>query len=317
MSLGIPEASPEHVVAVVDFAAMSDSVDAGFCAELADISEDHAARALEAARLLGLLAEGGSGSFRLNGLTAVLLGTGTRDQKRQIFRTHLEQFKPFEFVAARLLQGFDLHEACRQAKVRFELEPRPAVIRDVFERWGRFAGTFVGDPLVVEQSEGIDSPLASVIDKIGEDTAAAAEFISDELGPSLYIGLPEAIRNNLVRGAKKLAAKEEPRSVVQPLGIAFEDFLREVAEEVGVDVSGRNGIIQVGQELQAQGALAAKHLGFVHLIGHMRSAAEHGIDQKEQENWQITAKAVEVLLSAVLSAMRSISAYVRDQRLEL
>jgi hypothetical protein len=318
MPLGIPEASPEHVVAVVDFAAMKEPIDARACAALADISEDHARRALEAAVLLGLLEPGSAGTYAMSGLTGRLLASGSRDQKRQIFRAHLEEFPPFAFVKTRLLQGFELHEACRQAKIALDLEPRPAVLRDLFDRWGRFSGSFVGEPLEIERSEGIDSPLARVIDRLTDDTAAAVELLSDELGPALYLALPEIVRDNLILGVKKLARGEEPRSVAQPLGIAFEDYLREVvATETGTDVAAKNGIIQVGDELRAKEGIAGKQLGFIHMIGHLRTAAEHGIDQRESEEWQITAKAVELLFSAVLSGIRSITAYVRDQRLEL
>jgi hypothetical protein len=138
MPVDLPEAAPEHIVAVTEFAVMRGTVDATACAAFADVTVDHAARALAASTLLGLLRPEGE-AFAPAGVTTELLAAGSLDQKRQIFRTHLERFEPFAYVRMRLIQGFDFLEACREAKVRFELTPTPAVVRDVFSRWGGYA----------------------------------------------------------------------------------------------------------------------------------------------------------------------------------
>src|SRR6266487_4615227 len=120
MSIELPEAAPEHIVAVTEYAVMRGEVDAGACAAFVDVTGDHAARALAAATLLGLLSQSGNG-FTPAGVTAKLLAEGSLDQKRQIFRTHLERLEPFAYVRTRLTQGFDFLEACREAKVHFDL----------------------------------------------------------------------------------------------------------------------------------------------------------------------------------------------------
>src|SRR5258708_564741 len=97
MSIDLPEASPEHIIAVVDYAVMKPGADASACAAFADITEDHARRALDAAVLLELL-QPTTGGYRSAGVTAELLSQGSLDQKRQMFRTHLERFEPFAYV---------------------------------------------------------------------------------------------------------------------------------------------------------------------------------------------------------------------------
>lgn len=316
MPIDLPEATPEHIVAVIDYAVMKPGVDASECASFADITEDHAARALDAAVLLGLLVSK-SGGYRSTGMTADLLAQGSIDQKRQVFRTHLERFEPFAYVRSRMIQGFDLAQACREARTRFDISDTPAVIRDMFARWGSFARSFVGDPPEVDTSHGIDAPVATVIDAILDEAAAAEEVLSDELGPRVYVELDQGVRDNLLAGIRKFRDREDPRSIAQPIGIAFEDYLRGVAGRHGIDVSSKNGIVQVGDALRAQQRITRKHLGLVHAIGALRTAAEHGIDQDEGKEWSISAQAVRLLLGASVLAVKSISAYDGRSELEL
>ena len=230
-------------------------------------------------------------------------------------RTHLERFEPFAYVRTRLIQGFDFLGACREAKVHFELTPTPAVVRDVFARWGGYARSFTGDPPEVDTSHGIDAPVASVIDAILDEGASVEEILSDELGPHLYVELDHGVRDNLLSGLRRFRERQEPRSVAQPLGIAFEDFLRGVADKHGVDVSTKNGIGQVADALRGHGKIAKKHLGLAQSINAIRIASEHGIDQDENKEWQLTAQGVRLLIALVALSIKSISAY--ETRAEL
>lgn len=317
MALDIPEASPQNIVAVVDYVVMEPEADVAACAAFADISTDHASAALAAAALLELIEARSAGGYSPAGWTTELLANGSTDQKRQIFRAHLERFEPFAYVRLRMLQGFDILQACREAKARFDLEPAPAVIRDVFSGWGVFARSFVGDPPGPDTSSGIDSPLATVIDPILDAGATAEEFVSDALTPALYVALDQGVRDNLLLGVRRFLAKEEARSVGQPLGIAFEDFLRGVADQHGVDVSSKNGITEVGTELRSKRKIAKKHLGLIQAIGSIRIAIEHGIDSDEGKEWQITTQGVRLLISTAMLAVKSISSYGARGDLEM
>jgi hypothetical protein len=309
MALGIPEASPQNIVNVVDYVMMEPSADAAACARFADISEEHAKAALAAAELLGLIKARTGGRYAGADWTTELFAEGSTDQKRQILRMHLERFEPFAYLRLRMLQGFDVLQACREAKERFDLEPQPAVIRDILTSWGTFARSLLGDPPAPDTSSGIDSPLAAVIDPILDAKTTAAEFVSDSLSPAFYFGLDQGVRDNLVRGVQRLVERQEPRSVGQPLGIAFEDFLRGIAAQHQINVANKNGIGQVGSELRSNGKVTKKHLGLIQAIGALRIAIEHGIDSDENKEWQITVNGLRLLVSSVMLAIRSISAY--------
>jgi hypothetical protein len=309
MALDIPEASPQNIVSAVDYVMMEPKADAAACAQFADISTNHATNALAAAELLGFIKAKSGGGFSPQGWTTELFAGGSIDQKRQIFRMHLERFEPFAYVRLRMLQGFDVLQACREAKDRFDLTPAPAVIRDAFTGWGVFARSFVGDPPSPDTSSGIDSPLAAVIDPILDAGATAQEFVSDALTPALYVALDQGVRDKLLLGVMRFLNREEARSVGQPLGIAFEDFLRGIAEQHSVDVSTKTGIGQVGDELRSHSKVTRRHLGLIQAIGSIRIAVEHGIDSDEGAAWQITAQGQRLLISAIMLAVKSISAY--------
>jgi hypothetical protein len=317
VALEIPEASPQNIVAVVDYVIMEPKADAAACATFADVSPEHAKAALAAAELLGLIESKSGGSYFPADWTTELLAHGSTDQKRQIFRARLERFEPFAYVRLRVLQGFDILQACREAKTRFDLAPAPAVIRDVFSGWAVFARSFVGDPPAPDTSSGIDSPLAAVIDPILDAGATAEEFVSDSLTAAVYVGLDQSVRDKLLLGVRRFLAREEPRSIGQPLGIAFEDFLRGVASVHGIDVSRKNGITEVGTELRKHAKVTKKHLGLIQTVGAIRIAIEHGIDSDEGKGWQITVQGLRLLISTTMLAIKSISSYGASGDLDL
>jgi len=317
MALEIPEASAQNIVAVVDYVAMNPKADAAASAAFADISEAHAKSALAAAELLGLIRARPASGYQAADWTAELMAEGSTEQKRQIFRAHLERFEPFSYVRRRILQGFDIGQACREAKTLFDLDPAPAVIRDVFLGWGVYARSLVGDPPAPDTSMGIDSPLATVIDPILDAGAAAEEFVSDALSPRLLVALDQGVRDNLILGVRRFAAREEGRSVGQPLGIALEDFLRAIAHKHGIDVSKKNGIGQVADELRAEGKITKKHLGLLQSANAIRIAVEHGEDADEGRAWQITAQGLRLLISTTMLAIKSVSSYAERGDLDL
>lgn len=309
MALDIPEASAQTIVAVVDYVVMQPDASIEECATFADISSAHAAVALAAAEVLALIKAKPGGGYEPADWTIKLLAEGSIEQKRQIFRAHLERFEPFAYARLRMLQGFDVGQACREAKAMFDLTPAPAVIRDVFSGWGVFARSFVGDPPAPDTSSGIDSPLAAVIDPILDAGATAEEFVSDALSPALLVALDQGVRDKLMLGVRRFFAREESRSVGQPLGIALEDFLRGIARKHGVDVSTKNGIGQVGTELRTQRKIAKRHLGLIESANSIRIAIEHGEDADEGKDWQITPQGLRLLISTTMLAIKSISSY--------
>ena len=316
MALAIPDASGSNIVAMVDLVVMSPGATAADCAAFADIPETRASDALAAAELLGLLRPDGQG-YAQTDWRAEVLAAGSVDQKRQIFRAQLERFEPYVYVRLRMIQGFDILQACREARARFALENQPAVIRDIFLNWGLHARSLVGDPPGPDTSAGIDSPLAAVIDPILDAGNAVEEFVSDALTPALYVGLDQGVRDNLLLGVRRFLNQEEPRSVGQPLGIAFEDYLRSVAGAAGVDVSTKNGITEVGIELRSQHLIAKKHIALVQAVGAIRIAIEHGIDADEGHEWQITTQGLRLLVATVMLGIKSISSYVDHHALDM
>ena len=179
----------------------------------------------------------------------------------------------------------------------------------MFSGWAVFARSFVGDPPAPDTSSGIDSPLAAVIDPVLDAGATAEEFVSDALGAAVYVGLDQGVRDKLLLGVRRFMAQEEARSIGQPLGIAFEDFLRGIASQHGIDVSGRNGITEVGSALRGEGKVTKRHLGLIQAVGAVRIAIEHGIDSDEGKGWQITAQGLRLLISTTMLAVKSVSAY--------
>jgi hypothetical protein len=88
---------------------------------------------------------------------------------------------------------------------------------------------------------------------------------------------------------------------------ACENFLVKLAADQSppVDLSTKTGIIQKAMALKASGALAGKHMGYLDYLGHLRNAADHGIDPDVNADWDVTPEAAKLGVFILLAAIKS------------
>jgi hypothetical protein len=104
--------------------------------------------------------------------------------------------------------------------------------------------------------------------------------------------------------------QEDPRGSIEDMGKAFEDFVRRLGTEKGIDMSKCNGIGQCAQVLKANNLIVQKHLEICQHVNAFRLAAAHSKEKDTLESWYINPDAaIEAILTA-LTAIRSIFTYV-------
>ncbi len=258
-------------------------------AQYVDNTEDAARNALQMAVDLGLLRDLGA-SFDVSSALCAFARTPDAKTKAAVVRVALEAYEPFLRFRERLLEGFSVDRAAQQASALLSLAATRTQISDTLVSLRTFAGAIAslggGQYRVIPLVE--DAPLVVLATSAG-DEAAAEGLIRQRLGT-----LPPGSlsRDDVVLPLAKalLRAKAgDGDGAVLDAGNAVESFLAEYGPRVGVNLATKTGINSKVNELRTNNKLPSKLVGMNGYLGHLRNAADHGVDPDIGSTWSIGA----------------------------
>jgi len=270
--------------AVVHRAAIS----ARFAAEFRDLTLDQATAGLELAVDLGLLRKTGN-DFEAWSPLCRYLGFNNQTVRSSAVRVVLESYEPFVLFRDRLAAAVDASDAAQQVKMTLDLVAHREDIKDTLVSLGTYCqaidigggghykvkATAFEDALaaLAAACADIDGAEAAIRDLVGNDVEAVAD--RDNVIVPLADGL--------------IAARDgDGRGAVVNAGNAVESYLEAMAGRVGVNVAGAHGINAKLDRFHAQSQVIPNKLIFVgKYLGHVRNAADHGIDQDVAAAWTI------------------------------
>jgi hypothetical protein len=324
--LSSPEPTAEQIVQATEAAyLLNEQADLGSVAGFMslDVAAEYQRRqvehALMAAESLRLAIRRGRRGYVFSPLSPLIVKGGSED-KRALFRVHLEQYEPFRLFIGRLMAGNQPAQAARQVCAVYSFADDPAVAWRAFESWGTYAGSLVrgeDGQFAPAGPPGSSDSLRQRLDVLYHQEQDARQFILEHLGQEAFEFIEGDVREALSDAIVMLTNNNEPAHIVLRVSNTYENFLRLVGYR-RVDLHDANGIIQIGNRLKGRRLIAQKHLGAVQLIGNIRNAIEHGGDPDEaNQPWQITPLTVRLMILAVLSSIHSIALYSRRRTLEL
>lgn len=251
---------------------------------------------------------------------APLIVSGRNEDKRALFKVHLEQYAPFILFVERLRAGARPRQAALQVCAVHEFADDPVVAWRAFESWGTYSGSLVraedGRYVPSDPAWRVES-LRQSLDVLSDQKHDARQFIRESLGREAFSFIEGRVREALADTIVMLANDSEPASIILLLSNTYEDFLRLVGYR-RVNLQNASGIIQIGNQLRGRRLIAQKHLGAIQLIGHIRNAAEHGGDPDEENRpWEVSLATVRLMVLAALSSIRSVVLYRESETLEL
>ena len=194
-------------------------------------------------------------------------------------------------------------------------------IQWIFRNWGSFAGIFKEKRGVFEFSDNIQQPTPP---KIVELT----EILNNELKSKIWIKnvigdafkyLSEGEFNTLVKSM--LEFEKDSRNSIRNAGEILEDFLRILAKIRNIDMSKRNGIFEIAEELRKNKVIASKHVGILkglqifldrdifNGLSAFRNMSHHGIDKKEEKKWELSSELALTYIIQVILCIKSLYFY--------
>ena len=292
MPVDINRTTADHVIGATDAALQKpDGVDVQLVANFLDITNESARSALLMAEQLSLLKQDQPGTYVVSSPCAIYLNTSSREVKAAVLRFVLEQYKPYSTFKFRLnITTGVVTQAAVETRAIHNISAHRDVIVATFVELGTYSKSLSSQGAgLYLASEGDEVEYLSVLDSVLQDRENA------ELAVRRRIGLensrwadPENVISHLVTAYQRLSTvKEDPKPPIVHAGNAVESFLAQLGQHFGVDLQRANGINAKADRIATSGNLTTKHKFVCKYLGHIRNAADHGVDADIGSAWDI------------------------------
>ena len=311
MPFEIYRTTAEQIIGATDAALQSlNGVDAQTISLFLDTTPEFAREALKMAVQLGLLTEQNQDVFVAASPCSKYLVTSLREEKAAVFRFVLEQYRPFSVFKHRLdLATGVVGEAATQTKALCAVAAHRDVLASTLINLGTYASalTSQGAGLYLA-SEGRNTEFLRVMDSVMADRQNTELFISRRLerDAAEWIDRNDVLDNLITAYQRLKAVGEDARAPIVHAGNAFESFLLQLAAHYHTNIENAPGINAKAERLRQANHLSTKHMNMVKYLGHIRNAADHGVDTEVGQQWSIRESTAVEYVHVALSAIRDL-----------
>jgi hypothetical protein len=280
-------ATAEQVVAAVEaIVSTRQSAKAEFVASFSDITEAQAGSALELATDLGFLALDGA-KYTVASPLCRFLVTPSQMEKAAVLRVLLESYEPFVVFRERLVATGSAPTAAQQTKVTLDLNAHREEIKDTLLSLGTYSHALITEG-GGRYSQSAAPPANTLEDLMAaaQNAAAAEGRVRQQIGAEAAAAVSRDEVLVPLSEAWLRAAGADGRGAVVEAGNAVESFLTALAGRTGTNITGANGINAKLDKFQAA-ILPKKLVNVGKYLGHVRNAADHGVDPEVGAAWSI------------------------------
>lgn len=303
-------ATAEQVVAVVEAVVVAGApTKPEFVADFSDLPQPQAEEALKLSIDLGLLTHNAGRYVPSNPLCRFLV-TPNQMQKAAVLRVLLESYKPFVVFRERLVATTLASNAAQQTKVALDLNAHRENIKDTLVSLGTYSHALITEGGGRYRPE--TNPTENLLEIVAQgcqDAAAAEARIRQQVGvdAAALISRDDVIVP--LADALLRARGGDGRGAVLAAGNAVESYLEAYAGRRNVAVAGATGINAKIDRL-SQGNVMPRKLAFSgKYLGHIRNAADHGVDTDVGASWTIRGNTGTEYVFVACSFIAGVTAY--------
>lgn len=313
MAYMILPTTAELIISVTDAVILysnsdvTDSVVSNFL----DIPIPAATNALEMSCELNLLSKHPqNNNYKIDNKFAKYIVTNNQRQKAVIFRLFLEEYPPFIFFKSRLSLTGSVDAAAEQTKSYYSLQTHREEIKSTLINLGQYTKSIISEGAglyTLSGNNSIDEITIPIIDDIIDNIELAKNFIIQYLGDEIvsFVQNSDSIINLSNSRVSLNNVSTDPRTPIVHAGNAVESFLFLIGNHVSISMNGANGINAKVEKLKQSGKISTKQYNISKYIGHLRNAADHGIDAEIQGEWIITPETSKIYLSVCLNFIKN------------
>jgi hypothetical protein len=277
----------EQVVQAIEAVVVSGArADADVVSLFCDIPKGQAEAALHLAVDLGLLVQHG-GNFQTVGPLCRFLVTPNPAQRAAVIRVALESYEPFIVFRQRLEATDDASLAAQQTKHLLDLDKHREQVKETLVSLGTYS-----DALVTERGGRVAPQPASAPNAIqvlglsAGDHAAAQGLIRTQIGVEAARTVSHTEVIAPLASALIKANNGDARGAVVEAGNAVESYLAALAATPpAVALTGATGINSKLEKFHQARRLPGKLVFVGKHLGHVRNAADHGVDAEIGTSW--------------------------------
>ncbi|MFW9803811.1 MAG: hypothetical protein ACFFFC_14210 [Candidatus Thorarchaeota archaeon] len=286
----------------------NDGIDKKKVVQYVGISPAYAQRALTCAVQLGIMKKEGQVYRTVDEASKV--SRASKDQWPTLFGSFLVRYPPFVLFVAQVGRGDSVDAAARKIAAVYDFSLDATKTRRVLVGWGTYSNLFDekddGSLVIRANVDTLDAETVRELLKATTSELNARVYITNRIGDDAFVYLGNSVKFFVSAILKHL---DDPRNSVEDAGKGFEDYLRLLCTDHGIDTSKINGIGGLTQVLFNKNHILDKHRDISYGINAIRIASAHGIDKKKHELWSINAEcAIETTLLG-LTMIRSIYQY--------
>ena len=306
----IPLTTAEDIIAVTDAVlARAECSNLDFVCEFADISETQAQNALHMAQELNLIEKDlsqnlySSDSF----LGRLLVSSRNDNHKAAIMRLIIEQYDPYITFKTRYAFTETLDLASKQVKVLYSMTANYKDIKNTIISIATYAMAMINDGASCYKFNNDDVSYIEIVELALKFKANDDNALKQQLGEKIYSYLDRTnVFNPLSDAYSKIQnVNEEAKAIILYAGNAFESFLQQIANEHSISLSGKSGIMQKTDALNA--VISKKHRGLISYVGQVRNAADHGADVDEGgKTWEVSEETAYTYPIIIASLIKNI-----------
>lgn len=312
----------EQVVSAVEAVVVAHRpVDAAFVASFADFSLQQATSALELAEHMGLVEKsGGTQGFVPRSPLARYLNSSNQAQRATVLRVTLEQYEPFVVFRERLPHAGSPTEAARQTKALLSLTEHHEAIKDTLINCGTYAQAISAEG--GGQYSIANDPQANKLQALAggcADLTSAEGLVRQLIGED---GQKIADRNSVIlelASALVKARDADGRGSVVCAGNAVDSLLASRELPFGANLTNAHGINQKADGLRGGSTkqLPKKIQHICYYLGHVRNAADHGLDSDVNAAWQISPETGLAYVFVACTMIAALAAWEQSARAEI
>jgi len=320
-SLKAPVVQPSLLMEVAATLADSHrSLSVDELARVIDREEDYVRAVVHLGQQLGLI-ESTDDGYQVVRDVRMQLRQSSEGQRRDLLSSLLQQYQPFISFASSLVQDNEPERAALQTDVVHQLGIAEEEIKEQFLKLGDFSTLLRREDDEVKFEFDVSVLTDGFIERLSisvQYSLAARLFLKNRLGDEIVAYLDSDTVDELTNALSLFW--DRPRSAIAAAGRAVEDVQRDLGNQYGngADYSAADGIGQLTDMLQSDSLIKKRHLhGGNYLAGMRNPSGGHGKDPDELERWDVSP---EVALGYVLAAIhyiRSLYAYIVQDRLVL
>lgn len=289
MARPFASATAEDVLAAIEAVSVAGKpVEPDYVAAFWGMRSAAADGALRLAVDLGFLAETG-GKYAPASPLCRLTRTADVVHKAAVLRLLLDSYLPFTTFRERLVATNNAQTAAEQTRVTLDLDAHRDEVKETLVSLGGFAQALrsEGGGRFVVTSVPHDLHLLAAARACADITSAEMRIRELLTNDVRAITSPVDVVAPLSHAILKAGAGD-PRGSIVEAGNAVESYLSEWAARAGVSLVGKHGVNQKVDAMKGSAKLPTKLQNVGYYLGHLRNAADHGVDSDVGGAWNFT-----------------------------